>query len=293
MKRLNSQTCGIALLELLTAIAAGATVLLGIAYFMSSGMLLFAKNVSTNLSHNSLRGSLDKLVQSVDQARGRIRLIDTTGTTIASGGTAPGVVFDQYRGGPYVVTHPGGSGLSAAATSLTITRSVDPLASPPLPIPGDVLLLANHDSIRLVVQSVSAGIISGSTLRQSLTITLQTAAGTAIPWDSSTVMTASLVRRVAFLVVPAGPRNELRYYNNAESGGNFGASADYSLVTNNIGTGAGDATPFSTTANGSRDILSVVLRVRAGQYANRLSTKELNSFSTVERVSITLIPKGA
>jgi hypothetical protein len=37
----------------------------------------------------------------------------------------------------------------------------------------------------------------------------------------------------------------------------------------------------------------VELRVRAGQYANRLSTKETNNFSTVERVSVTLSPKGA
>jgi hypothetical protein len=292
MRKSSSHKRGIALVELLVAAGAGATVLLGVAYLTTSGSLLFAKNVSTNLSHNSLRGSLDKLVQSVDQALGTITPINTAGVAVTAGTKAPGVIFDQYRGGPYVVTHPGGAGLTSSATSVTLTRSVDALAAPPVPIAGDVILLNGAETTRLKVQSVAVGGISGAQ-RQTLTVTLQNAAGTAISWDPNTVKTAKLVRRVAFVVVTNGPRNELRYFNNAETITNFGTSSNYSLVTNNVSTTTGDATPFSMTSVSGRAFLSVDLRIRAGQYANRLSTKEANSFSTVERVSLTLTSKGA
>jgi hypothetical protein len=129
--------------------------------------------------------------------------------------------------------------------------------------------------------------------RQAITVTLQGTVGANILWDATTVKTAKVVRRVAFFVLPNGPRNELRYFNNAEAIANFATSTDYSLVTNNIGTAAADTAPFSTTTVSGRNFLSVELRVRAGQYANRLSTKETNNFSTVERVSVTLSPKGA
>lgn len=292
MRKSTTHNQGIALLELLVAAGAGATVLLGIAYFMTSGSLLFAKNVSTNLSHNSLRGALDKLVQSVDQAFGSVTPINTSGVAVAAGIKAPGVRFDQYRGGPYVVTHPGGSGLGSSATTVTLTRSVDAMASPPVPLPGDVILLSGAETTRLKVQSVAVGGISGSQ-RQAITVTLQSPVGANIQWDASTVKTAKVVRRVAFVVVPNGPRNELRYFNNAEAITAFATSTDYSLVTNNIGMATVDATPFSSSTISGRNFLSVDLRVRAGQYANRLSTKEVNNFSTVERVSVTLSPKGA
>jgi hypothetical protein len=259
---------------------------------VSSGSLLFAKNISTNLSHNSLRGSLDKLVQSVDQASGSITPITTAGVAVSGGTKAPGVIFDQYRGGPYVVTHPGGAGIASNATSVTLTRSVAALASPPVPVPGDVILLSGAESTRLRVQSVTAGAINAAQ-RQTLTVSLQGSAGTNIPWDANTVKTAKVVRRVAFVVVGNGPRNELRYFNNAETIGNFATSTDYSLVTNNVGLAAPDTTPFSINNISGRNFLSVELRIRAGQFANRLSTMELNSFSTVERVSINLAPKGA
>jgi hypothetical protein len=288
MRKSSTYNLGIALVELLVAAGAGATVLLGIAYLMTSGSLLFAKNVS----HNSLRGSLDKLVQSVDQALGTITPINTAGVAVTAGTKAPGVIFDQYRGGPYVVTHPGGAGLSSSATSVTLTRSVDALAAPPVPIPGDVILLAGAESTRLKVQSVAEGGISGAQ-RQSITVTLQGAVGTSIPWDANTVKTAKIVRRVAFVVVASGQRNELRYFNNAESIANFATSTDFSLVTNNVAIATADATPFSMISVSGRSFLSVDLRIRAGQYANRLSTNEVNNFSTVERVNIKLAPKGA
>lgn len=291
MRKPSTSNLGIALVELLVAAGAGATVLLGIAYLMTSGSLLFAKNVSTNLSHNSLRGALDKLVQSVDQAFGSVTPITSAAQSVAAGIKAPGVLFDQYRGGPYVVLHPGGAGISSSATTITLTRSVDALASPPVPLPGDVILLAGAESTRLRVQSVTAGSVNGAQ-RQAITVTLQGTAGTNIAWDATTVKTAKVVRRVAFVVLPNGPRNELRYFNNAETITNFAASTDYSLVTNNIGIAAADSTPFSTTSVSGRNFLSVDLRIRAGQYANRLSTKETNNFSTVERVSVLLSPKG-
>lgn len=289
MRKLSFHRRAIVLLELLVAAGAGATVILGVAYFLTSGTLLFAKNVSTNLSHNSLRGSLDKLVQAVDQASGSITLIDTAGNIVTTG-SAAGIVFDQYRGGPYVISHPGGSGLSSSATTLTLGRSTDEKASPMVPTQGDVLF-ATDATARMRVQSAQTGNTTAGI--HTFGLTLQSPIGQSISWDANTVKPARLVRRVAFVVVPNGARNELRYYNNAETITNFATATGYSLVTNDIGTSAGDTTPFSNEVISGRNFLSVILRVRAGQYANRLSIKEVNNFSTVERVSLVLAPKGA
>lgn len=281
------------LVELMVATSAGLVVLLGVAYFMTSSSLLFAKNISTNLSHNSLRFSLDKMVQAVNVANGSVTLVTTAGAAVSNGTAAAGIVFDQFLGSPYVVTHPGGSGFSSSATSLSITRSTNASASPPLPQAGDVLLLSDEEATRLKVQSVTAGAIDATTLRQTISVTLQNGIGTALSWDASTLKTATLVRKVAFVVMPNGARNELRYYNTAEAIANFSTSTTYSVVTNNIGVDSSDATPFTLTTVNGRDMISMVLRVRAGQYANRLSTREANNFSTVERVSLLLMPKAS
>jgi hypothetical protein len=285
-----------ALLEMLVAAAAGSVVLTGIAYFMSSGTLLFAKNVSTNLSHNSLRSSLDKLVQSVDQSHSAVTLLTTAGTTVTAGSAAV-IRFDQYRGGPYVVTHQDGVGLAASDTTLPLVISIDSLASPPLPKLGDVLILADAESTRLKVQSTSLGAIivddDGEPVRQNIAVTLQSAAGTAIAWDAGTTKTAKLIRSVAYAVIASGTRNELRYYDNAESITNFATATGYSLMSRDIGTSTGDNTPFSISSIGGRDFLSLILRVHAGQFRNRLSTKEANDFSAVERISVLLAPRGS
>lgn len=294
MPKPTSKTAGIALVDMMVGVAVGAMVLAGAAYFLSSGSLLVAKNLSINVSHTSLRTSIDNIIQSVDQANGEVSLIDGTGKVITDV-SAEGVVFDKFVGGPFVVTHPGGEGLAATATTLTLTRSLDPKASPPIPQPGDVILLDGAMTVRLTVAAVTASpAIAGL---QTISVNLQEPAGTVIPWASDTKKTADVVRRIAFLVVPKKIgdviiNNELRYFDRYTN-----IASASTLMTMDVGIDAAGATtnygkPFSIVAVDKRNFLKVDMHIQDKTYAKRLAKKELNQFATTEQVELLLAPKN-
>jgi len=279
------------LLELTIAVGIAGVVSMLIGTYLSGSSLLFAKNISTNLTHNSVRSSVDKITQDVSQGYTAIKLITTAGVTVTSG-SAAGVVFDEFRGGPYVVTYPGGTGLLGSATAITITRSTNATASPPIPVAGDVILLDGAEDVRLVVGSVVAGVIDPVTLRQTLVVTLSSAPGTNILWQSTRTKLARLVRREAYVVVPINGTNQLRFYHAAETITNFAAATGFSLVVKNVGIAVGDSTPFSVSTLDGLDFLKVTLRLRSDQYGNRLANKEANEFSAIQRVECLLYPRG-
>ena len=279
---------------MMIAVAVGSMVLAGAAYFLSTGSLLVAKNLSINVSHSSLRTSIDNIIQAVDQANGTVSLIDGTGTAVTTG-SAEGVVFDKFVGGPFLVTHPGGDGISAATTTLTLVRSMAPKASPPIPQYGDVILLEGATAVRLTVDTVTAGAAVAGL--QTITVNLQAAAGTAILWDSGTTKTADVVRKIAFVVVPKTVgnviiNNELRYFDSYSN-----ISSASTLMTMDVGIDGPGATtkygkPFSTLAVNGRNFLKVDLHIQDKTYANRLANKEVNQFSTTEQVGLVLAPKN-
>ena len=294
MPKRTSKNSGIALVEMMIAVAVGSMVLAGAAYFLSTGSLLVAKNLSINVSHSSLRTSIDNIIQAVDQTNGTVSLIDGTGTAVTTG-SAEGVVFDKFVGGPFLVTHPGGTGISAATTTLTLVRSMAPKASPPIPQYGDVILLEGATEVRLTVDTVTAGAAVAGL--QTITVNLQAAAGTAILWDSGTTKTADVVRKIAFVVVPKTVgnviiNNELRYFDSYSN-----ISSASTLMTMDVGIDGPGATtkygkPFSTLAVNGRNFLKVDLHIQDKTYANRLANKEVNQFSTTEQVGLVLAPKN-
>lgn len=281
------------MVEMLMAVSAAGIVAMCIAAYLSGSSLLFAKNVSTNLTNNSLRSAIDKITQGVTEGCSSVTLIDTSGNTVSSGAAA-GVRFDEYLGGPYVVTNSSGTGLAATAMSVVITRYVSNDA--PIPAQNDVLLLDGSPTVRLVVSSVVAGSIDSSTNRQSLTLTLASAPGTAIPWQASRIKQAHLVRRQAYVVIPSGSRNELRFFSPAETIGNYITAASdptkNKLVIKNVGIDAGDSTPFAISSVDGTNFLQLTLRVRSDQYGTRLAGKEANKFSSIQRIQSLVNPRG-
>ena len=98
-------------------------------------------------------------------------LIDTTGNATTAT-TAPGLTYDRLVGFALLeFNHPGGSGLSETATSVSVTRSTNILASPPVPVGGDVLLIdlptngANsaRRSLELSVANTNTACATGNT----------------------------------------------------------------------------------------------------------------------------------
>jgi hypothetical protein len=289
MKLPAKHTQGASLLELLCSMGMASVVGVLIASLLVINSILIAKNTATNLSTHSLRNSIDQMSQEITKAQGKVALVTATGTTVSTG-SAAGIAFDVLVGVPYVITHPGGTGLSATATSLTMTRTTNSSVSAPVPKVGEVLLLDGAPDVRLKIASVTAGGSGGAT--QTITLTLASATGKAIPWSASTVKTAHLIRRAAYVVVPSGGRNQLRYFSSKEGTTNYTTATGYQIVDESLGSATGDNTPFSSIAVGSQNFVKIALNFNRQPTEKFVTNKESNGFSTLGRTEFIINPRG-
>ena len=90
-----------------------------------------------------------------------------------------------------------------------------------------------------------------------------------------------------------GPNNELRYFWGAEGITDFSNANSFYRVIVNVGLASGDETPFSFTPAQGGNFLRTVLRVRSDRYDNRLSSKEANKFSAIQRVEFLMNPRNS
>ena len=260
----------------------------GVGYsFLTSGTQLYAKNMSIIRSHTNLRTVLDRMVNNLQQANSLPVLIGTSGATSVA--PAAGLYYDRYLGDPYVVTNPGGTGLSASATSITITRSMAALASPPVPAAGDTLLIdASPNPVRAIIATVTPGAIDNVLQRQPIALTLSVALGTAVSWTGAQVQTSRLVHQEAFLVVPVGNKSELRFFKNFEPQPTLTNAANYTVISDQISVQAGETTPFSIDTVGSDKLVRASLFARSTDYSTYLANKQLNEFNTFVRLTTSL-----
>ena len=306
MHTLRKKNHAFTIIELMVGASVSLAVGLFIASTVITGSILFAKNTATNLTHNSLRSAIDRMEQDITMANGGFTLVTVNGATVAAGAAA-GVVFDKVLGNPYLVTPPTATGIIATTSAVTITRTTAVDAtytparsySPPLPATDDVILIDGEDSTRLRVWSAAAGAVDATTSSQALSITLTSPVGKAIDWVAPSTKNAKLVRKSAYVVVPVGARNELRYYPTAEGIVDYSLAAGYVVIENNIGTDAGDNTPFSTTtitgtaSRGSptKSFLKMTVRIRTQGYDQVMLKREANKFSSVQRVEFLMFPR--
>ena len=265
-----------------------AVVISGVAYsFLRSAMTLYAKNMSIVRSHTNLRSVLDRLSNSLAQANSLPVLINTSGAVSAA--PAGGLYYDRYLGDPYVVTNPGGTGLAATATTVTVTRSTVALASPPAPVAGDAVLLDDPDgAVRALISTCVPGAVDASTQRQPFTLTLSAALGRAISWAPPEIRTAKLIHREAFLVVPIGDKSEVRYFQNFEPMPVLTNPASYTVISNQISILAGETTPFSIDTIGTDRIVRASLFARSTDFSTWLANKQANEFNTFVRLNASL-----
>jgi type II secretory pathway pseudopilin PulG len=277
------------IVEILVGAAISSILAVAIFALMNVGMILSAKNLSLNLTSNSMRTALDRVEQVVQQGDTMPELINTAGTVVATG-PAAGIKFDRAVGSPYVVTVSGGT-IPAATTSLTLTRSTHPVASPPVPTAGDVVRIATTaTTLRPRIQSVVSGAVNGQA-RQPFTVTFEAALGTTVTPVAATIVTAELVRNVAFLVMPANGKPELRYYGSFDTTTNLNDPTKYVVVTDQIGTAAADATPFSLVMSGAQSFVSFSLRVRASNNDRGIRGQQRDQFNTYSRTETLIRPK--
>ena len=286
MKRGTSQRGGFTLVELLIGSTIGILVSVGVFAFIDTGSMLTARNLSVNLTSNSMRTALDRLENTIQQAATNPRLMDTAGAAVTGNGPAAGVRFDRFVGGP-VVVNPGSTTLASSATSFTIRYAQ---ASSPAPSAGDIIRLDGTAlTLRPRIASVTSNTAVSAGMRDAA-VTLTAALGTTV--TSTTGLRAGLVRDVAFAVMPAGGGRELRQFHDMAGTTNLNDASRFSVVTDQIAMEAGDATPFSRTTIAAREFVSLSLRLRANNFDRRLLGRQADQFNTFARVDVFMCPKS-
>ena len=282
-------------MEILIALIVLSVVGILVTSFTVTETWLFAKNTALNDSHRAVRRSLDRLANDLQQSQNLPSLIDATGNPTTAP-TAAGLSYDRLVGAPYKIEHPGGPGLSATDTIVSVTRSTDFLASPPIPLSGDVLLidLPTGNPLRAQVSSVNVTKLDAKKKQQTMDLKLMSPLGTDVNWDPSQAKTAQLVRRQAFIVVPSGAHNELRFYQGFEPMPALDDPTEYVVVTANVSTvklpdgTRRDVTPFSIDTTGGDKLAKASLRMQARDYVYSLADRQANSFNTFVQIDVTL-----
>ncbi|MGZ5503740.1 MAG: PilW family protein [Chthoniobacterales bacterium] len=305
---------GYTLVEIMVTVAV--VMIVGAAAYsmLMNSTTLLAKNLSLNSANLQSRSVLDRIFAELNQSNHLPTLINADGSAVVGSGPAAGIVFDRYIGGPYVVGNPGG-GLSATATTFNLFYSADPLASPPVPVKNDVVIM--DGSTRALVSSCTIPTATlaaptptpAPTPGQMVTVTLQStlgsytnppvSSGTAIAWSSTTQQTAYIVHRKAFVVVPgSSPNNaaQLRLYSNVETVTDFNDPTTYVVLSRSIGTktvnGLAENTPFSLVTQSGSTFLNIAMRVEDQQFNKRLASQQAADFNTFLRVDTMLRPRN-
>ncbi len=275
---------GFTLVEVVIGAAVGSIVSIGVFAVINTGSMLAARNLSVNLTSNAMRQSLDRVEQLVQQADSMPTLIDTAGNGTL--GPAPGVLFDRFIGAPYVVNAPGG--LAPGDTSIALVRSTVSASSPPIPQPGDIILINGKSTLRprVISTTVSA---TDSSFHQTITANLSATLGGTV--NASGTIVAKLVRRQALIVMPTASGNQLRYYPSIDTTSNLSNPAGYILLSDMVGVQSDDATPFTIQNRQTQDFLKMSLRVRASNFDKRLLGKQSDQFNTFARVDTYIRPK--
>lgn len=278
------------MVELLVSGVVASAVGVAVFAFLNAGMYLTAKNLSLNLTSNQMRTSLDRVENVLQQGDTNPVLIDTNGATV-TGAAAAGVKLDRFVGGPWVVTTTGGT-VAANSTSLTLTRSTHALALPPVPVAGDIIRIdGTASTLRPRINGIpTANTTDNTLLRNTLTLPIAGTLGTAVTTTTG-VLTAKVVRPVAFIVMPNGSKRELRFYPLLEASTNLNTLANYIVISDQLATQSADATPFTIEAIAGENFVKFSLRVRASDQDNRLRNKQADEYNTFSRVESFIRPK--
>ncbi len=254
---------------------------------MRTGSLLSTKNIALNRSHDELRSALDRLASNLRMARNVPTLLNTSGAVVANG-PAAGLRYDRIIGEPYALDPVLGAGsVSSSATSLSVYRSTTAAGAPPVPLVNDVLIIDTPTgTARARITGVNAQ--SGSGGSQRITLNFSAPIGKDLTWMANQPQWARLVRQEAFIVIPASGRNELRYYAAFEPVPSLSDKTKYAVITNNVGTGTGEDTPFNILDVNGDKVVEANIRILAQDYNRWLANKEQNNANTYFRMSIAL-----
>ena len=144
-------------------------------------------------------------------------------------------------------------------------------------------------TVRPRIQSVNPGSISSA--RQPCDVTFEAPLGIAMTVPNGNIVSARLIRNVAFLVMTSGEKPELRCYDSFDTTTNLNDNSKYVVVTDQIGTASDDVTPFSITTTNGQSIVNFSLRVRASNNDKGMRGQQQDQFNSYNRTETQIRPK--
>ncbi len=274
MKRPRIPKAGFTIVELIMA-SVVLLVVVAIGYsVLRSSLVLFAQNVSMNVSATEARLSMDRLGDLIRYSKGGADLIGTNGV-VTTNASAPGIVAKRIVGGPYRIRAAGGSDadIAANATSFQLQFTTDAGASSPVPLAGNWIYVVGLEDSSPDLQILTASAAQGAGDYQRVNITTGASLGEAVKGTHR--LNAYLIRREAYVVVGTSANAALRHYPSVAAGMNWASAANYSVVLANLAyTGSG---AFMQTVVDGKESYSIRMQVKAREYDKYLSSHHVKN----------------
>ncbi len=229
MKIASSQARAFTLVEMIVAGAITAILSTGVMLYMSSALRMVARNLATNHSHESARGSMERFFSEVHSSASRFQLISFNGTSYSDvaavvssdkdaysqqyvSNRANGVRFMRLAAGPCKIV---GNGTTSAVASTDTTLELDLRTGPYTPAVGDKLqipLIAHEFDLISPPPVRTSGNIWKVNLSSAIGFSLITVPGTTTSGLDLTnpITNGYFYQRVAYTVW----NNELRFHPN-------------------------------------------------------------------------------
>jgi hypothetical protein len=134
--RLQPQTSGRTVIELIFTVALMAAVGLTVYALLSAGTILGAKNAAVNTAHQQARTAMLQMKQDLHSTVSLPQLVDANGAAITTGGPAAGISFQLWAIGPLKIANDASAGQNVV--QVTVPGGTQ------APVAGQRLIVPTH-----------------------------------------------------------------------------------------------------------------------------------------------------
>jgi prepilin-type N-terminal cleavage/methylation domain-containing protein len=241
--KISSNDHGYTLTEIAVSTAIIGIVALLMYSVLNYSAVLGAKNVAINTAHQEARTAMTRMLQDLHSAVSQPYLVDANGAQVAADGTAAGISFQKWSGGPHVFTSDAAAGQSQISIKITSEQ--------PTPVVGERVIVPAHQ--------IEDDIIAVSGSVDSLTLTLAHNLPVAVTGTSTYSIVCFITDRCSYTAVNGALQRQRPTVPNS-----------LAVIGKNITNTAPFSTPTAPASSAySRLAVAINLSTADSHYSNR------------------------